>query len=321
MKVFITGGAGFIGSHLCDALVARGDEVSILDNLSTGSKDNIAHLDGKIKVSQGDIRDQSLVESLVADSELVLHMAAALGVDNILENPIESISTNFYGSEIVLGAALKFDKRILIASTSEIYGKNTKQPLSETDDRVIGTPQKLRWTYSDAKALEEATAHFLFLTKQLRVTTIRFFNTVGPRQTGKYGMVIPRFIENALQNKPLQIYGDGAQKRCFLHIQDAIDAVVRVAFSPKTIGTTLNIGNDTEISILELAEKIISFTNSKSPIEFIPYKLAYGLGFEEMQRRVPNIQLINELVEWGPKLDLTNVITDIVKEFRSSKGL
>ena len=186
MRVFITGGAGFIGSHLCDALISRGDEVTILDNLSTGSQENISHLNGKIEVTQGDIRDKALVESLVAKSELVLHMAAALGVDNILENPIESISTNFYGSEVVLDAALKYDKRILIASTSEIYGKNSKQPLSETDDRVIGTPQKLRWTYSDAKALEEATAHFLFLKNQLRVTTIRFFNTVGPRQTGKY---------------------------------------------------------------------------------------------------------------------------------------
>ena len=220
MRVFISGGAGFIGSHLCDALVARGDAVSILDNLSTGSKDNIAHLKGKIKVSQGDIRDKALVESLVADSDLVLHMAAALGVDNILENPIESISTNFYGSEVVLNAAQKYDKRILIASTSEIYGKNTKQPLAETDDRVIGTPQKLRWTYSDAKALEEATAHFLFLTKQLRVTTIRFFNTVGTRQTGKYGMVIPRFVRAAIDNSPLKIFGDGSQSRVFCHVND-----------------------------------------------------------------------------------------------------
>ena len=186
MRVFITGGAGFIGSHLCDALVARGDQVSILDNLSTGSRSNIAHLEGRIKVFKGDIRDQAQVETLVADSELVLHMAAALGVDNILENPIDSISTNFFGSEVVLNAALKYDKRILIASTSEIYGKNTKQPLSEIDDRVIGSPQKLRWSYSDAKALEEAAAYSLFISHRLKVTTARFFNTVGPRQTGKY---------------------------------------------------------------------------------------------------------------------------------------
>ena len=315
MKVFITGGAGFIGSHLCDALIARGDEVSILDNLSTGSKENIAHLDGKIKVSQGDIRDQSLVELLVADSELVLHMAAALGVDNILENPIESISTNFYGSEIVLGAALKFDKRILIASTSEIYGKNTKQPLSETDDRVIGTPQKLRWTYSDAKALEEATAHFLFLTKQLRVTTIRFFNTVGPRQTGKYGMVIPRFVRAAIENKPLKIFGDGSQSRVFCHVGDSVKAILALAANDKTIGEVFNIGGEGEISILELAKLIIRQTNSKSEITFTDYEDAYAAGFEEMARRVPDISKLTNFTGWKPKLDLNAIIDDVSKSY------
>ena len=315
MKVFITGGAGFIGSHLCDALVARGDEVSILDNLSTGSKDNIAHLDGKIKVSQGDIRDQSLVESLVADSELVLHMAAALGVDNILENPIESISTNFYGSEIVLGAALKFDKRILIASTSEIYGKNTKQPLSETDDRVIGTPQKLRWTYSDAKALEEATAHFLFLTKQLRVTTIRFFNTVGPRQTGKYGMVIPRFVRAAIENTPIKIFGDGSQSRVFCHVGDSVKAILALAINDKTIGEVFNIGGEGEISILELAKLIIKQTNSKSKITFTDYEDAYAAGFEEMTRRVPDISKLTNFTGWEPKLGLNAIIDDVSKSY------
>jgi UDP-glucose 4-epimerase len=315
MKVFITGGAGFIGSHLCDALVARGDEVSILDNLSTGSKDNIAHLDGKIKVSQGDIRDQSLVESLVADSELVLHMAAALGVDNILENPIESISTNFYGSEIVLGAALKFDKRILIASTSEIYGKNTKQPLSETDDRVIGTPQKLRWTYSDAKALEEATAHFLFLTKKLRVTTIRFFNTVGPRQTGKYGMVIPRFVRAAIENTPIKIFGDGSQSRVFCHVGDSVKAILALAINDKTIGEVFNIGGEGEISILELAKLIIKQTNSKSKITFTDYEDAYAAGFEEMARRVPDISKLTNFTGWEPKLGLNAIIDDVSKSY------
>jgi len=315
MKVFITGGAGFIGSHLCDALVARGDEVSILDNLSTGSNDNIAHLDGKIKVSKGDIRDQSLVESLVVDSDLVLHMAAALGVDNILENPIESISTNFYGSEIVLGAALKFDKRILIASTSEIYGKNTKQPLSETDDRVIGTPQKLRWTYSDAKALEEATAHFLFLTKQLRVTTIRFFNTVGPRQTGKYGMVIPRFVRAAIENTPLKIFGDGSQSRVFCHVGDSVKAILALAVNDKTIGEVFNIGGEGEISILELAKLIIKQTKSKSEITFTDYEDAYAAGFEEMARRVPDISKLTKFTGWEPKLGLDVIINDVVKSY------
>jgi UDP-glucose 4-epimerase len=316
VRVFITGGAGFIGSHLCDVLVARGDEVSILDNLSTGSKGNIAHLEGKIKVSQGDIRDQALVESLVANSEIVLHMAAALGVDNILENPIESISTNFYGSEVVLNAALKYDKRILIASTSEIYGKNTKQPLSETDDRVIGTPQKLRWTYSDAKALEEATAYFLFLTKQLRVTTIRFFNTVGPRQTGQYGMVIPRFVRAAIEDKPLKIFGDGSQTRVFCHVGDTVKAVLALAGNDKTIGEVFNLGGKGEISILELAKLIIKQTESKSVITFTDYADAYAAGFEDMLRRVPDISKLANFTGWEPNLSLETIIEDVYKSYR-----
>jgi len=313
MRVLITGGAGFIGSHLCDALISRGDEVTILDNLSTGSKSNIAHLEGKIKVSQGDIRDKALVESLVANSELVLHMAAALGVDNILENPIESISTNFYGSEVVLNAALKYGKRILIASTSEIYGKNSKQPLSEIDDRVIGTPQKLRWTYSDAKALEEATAHFLFLTKQLKVTTIRFFNTVGPRQTGKYGMVIPRFVRAAIENKPLKVFGDGSQSRVFCHVSDSVKAILALAINDKTIGEVFNIGGKGEISILDLGKLIIKQTNSKSEITFTEYEDAYAAGFEEMARRVPDISKLTKFIGWEPKLGLDRIIDDVSK--------
>ena len=315
MRVFITGGAGFIGSHLCDVLISRGDEVTILDNLSTGSQENISHLKGKIEVTQGDIRDKPLVESLVANSELVLHMAAALGVDNILENPIESISTNFYGSEVVLGAALKHDKRILIASTSEIYGKNSKQPLSETDDRVIGTPQNLRWTYSDAKALEEATAHFLFLTKQLKVTTIRFFNTVGPRQTGKYGMVIPRFVRAAIENKPLKIFGDGSQTRVFCHVSDSVKAILTLSVNDKSIGEVFNIGGEGEISILELAKLIIKQTNSKSEISFTDYEDAYATGFEEMARRVPDISKLFDFTGWEPKLGLDVIVNDVVKSY------
>lgn len=315
MKVFITGGAGFIGSHLCDALVAKGKEVTILDNLSTGSKRNIAHLKGKVKVFQGDIRDQKLVESLVAESDLVLHMAAALGVDNILENPIESISTNFYGSEVVLGASVKFDKRIIIASTSEIYGKNAKQPLSELDDRVVGTPQKLRWTYSDAKALEEATAHYLFLTKNLKVTTIRFFNTVGPRQTGKYGMVIPRFVSAALSNKPLVIFGDGSQSRVFCHVDDAVRAILKLSTSYKTIGEVFNIGGYGEISIHDLAKMIIELTSSSSSIRFTDYKEAYAVGFEDMARRVPDISKIRSYIGWAPKKDLKEIISDIANNY------
>ena len=313
MKVFITGGAGFIGSHLCDALVAEGKEVTILDNLSTGSKKNIAHLEGKIQVFQGDIRDQKLVESLIENCDIVFHMAAALGVDNILENPIESISTNFHGSEVVLNSAVKHDKRIVIASTSEIYGKNSKQPLSETDDRVIGTPQKLRWTYSDAKALEEATAYSLFLTKQLKVTTVRFFNTVGPRQTGKYGMVIPRFIQAALNDDPINIFGDGKQSRVFCHVSDAVNAMLLLMRDEKTIGEVFNIGGVGELSILDLAKKIISQTKSKSSIIHINYEDAYKIGYEDMARRVPDISKIKNFTNWQPKIDLTTIISDVVK--------
>ena len=311
MKVFITGGAGFIGSHLCDALVAEGKEVTILDNLSTGSTKNIAHLEGKIKVFQGDIRDQKLVESLIESCDLVLHMAAALGVDNILENPIESISTNYLGSEIVLNAATKFDKRIVIASTSEIYGKNPKQPLSETDDRVVGTPQKLRWTYSDAKALEEATAYSLFLTKKLKVTTVRFFNTVGPRQTGQYGMVIPRFVQAALESKPINIFGDGSQTRVFCHVHDAIKATLLLALDSQTVGEVFNIGGVGEITILNLASNIIQQLNSNSKITFTSYGDAYRVGYEDMQRRVPDISKISKFVNWAPKISLDQIIKDV----------
>ena len=311
MRVFITGGAGFIGSHLCDALIAEGKEVTVLDNLSSGSKKNIAHLEGKIQVMQGDIRDQKLVESLVAGSDLILHMAAALGVDNILENPIESISTNYYGSEIVLNAATKYDKRILIASTSEIYGKNSKQPLSETDDRVVGTPQKLRWTYSDAKALEEATAHALFLTKNLKVTTIRLFNTVGPRQIGKYGMVIPRFIKAASTNEPINIFGDGSQSRVFCHVNDATRAILSLTNSKESIGEVFNIGGKGEITILDLAHLVIKTINSKSEIIFTDYSKAYKVGYEDMHRRVPDVSKINKIIGWKPTIDLETTIKDI----------
>ena len=315
MKVFITGGAGFIGSHLCDALIAEGKEVTILDNLSTGSKKNIAQLEGKIKVFQGDIRDQKLVDSLVKNCDLVLHMAAALGVYNILENPIESISTNFHGSEVVLNAAVEYDKRIVIASTSEIYGKNLKQPLSETDDRVVGTPQKLRWTYSDAKALEEAIAYSLFLTKQLKVTTIRLFNTVGPRQTGKYGMVIPRFVQAAIENKPLEIFGDGSQSRVFCHVSDSVKAILALSVNDKTIGEVFNIGGKGEISIIELAKLIIKQTNSISEITFTDYVDAYSPGFEETARRIPDTSKLTKFTGWEPKLGLDAIISDVSKSY------
>jgi UDP-glucose 4-epimerase len=316
MRVFITGGAGFIGSHLADALVARGDAVTILDNMSTGSGSNIAHLEGTIEIIKGDIRDVATVETAMANADLVLHMAAALGVNTILESPIESVSTNFTGSEVVLQAATKLNKRIIIASTSEIYGKNPKQPLNELDDRVVGTPQKIRWTYSDAKALEEAIAHALFLTKGLKVTTVRLFNTVGPRQTGRYGMVVPRFVQAALAGQPITIYGDGTQSRVFCHVADAVKAILFLAADDKSIGEVYNIGGVGETTIKQLAEKIIERTKSTSVITYTAYDDAYPAGYEDMQRRVPDTTKIKNAIGWSPEHTLDPIIDDVAAEFR-----
>ena len=316
MRVFITGGAGFIGSHLTDALIARGDTVTILDNLTTGSAANIAHLEGKVELVQGDIRDAALIEKLMAPADLVLHMAAALGVNTILEKTIESVSINFTGSEVVLNAATKLRKRIIIASTSEIYGKNPAQPLHEESDRVVGAPQKIRWTYSDAKALEEAVAHSLYTTEGLKVTTVRLFNTVGPRQTGRYGMVLPRFVQAALNNEPITIYGDGSQSRVFCHVQDAVNAILTLAATDSTIGDVFNVGGVGETTVKELAEKIIARTNSASTIIYTPYIDAYPAGFEDMQRRVPDITKIKKTIDWEPANTLESIIDDVAASFK-----
>ena len=314
MRVFITGGAGFIGSHLADHYVAAGDQVTILDNFSTGSKANIAHLEGKVATVDGDIRNIELVESLTKDADLVLHMAAALGVNTILESPIESMSTNITGSEVVLNAATKFNKRIIIASTSEIYGKNPKQPLSETDDRVVGAPQKIRWTYSDAKAIEEAMAFALHQEKKLPVTTVRLFNTVGPRQTGRYGMVVPRFVHAALKNEPITIYGDGTQSRVFCHVADAVQAIATMAATDSTIGDVYNVGGTGEVTIKQLAEQVLAITGSGSQITYTPYSEAYPAGFEDIQRRVPDIAKIKSAINWAPTKDLKQIISDIAAQ-------
>jgi UDP-glucose 4-epimerase len=316
MRVLLTGGAGFIGSHLCDALIAQGDTPVILDNLSTGQLSNIAHLANKVEIHQGDIRDVALVNKLTETSDLVLHMAAALGVNTILEKTVESVSTNFTGSEVVLQASLKHNKRIIIASTSEIYGKNPNQPLKETDDRVVGAPQKIRWTYADAKALEEAIAHSLFLTEGLRVSTIRFFNTVGPRQTGRYGMVVPRFVQAATKNEDITIYGDGTQSRVFCHVLDAIDAVLKITKDDKTIGEVFNVGGEGETTIQQLAQKIITNAKSASKITFTAYSDAYPAGFEDMQRRVPDITKAKSALNWKPTRNLDQIISDVAASFK-----
>ena len=311
MRVFITGGAGFIGSHLADHYVSAGHEVSLLDNFSTGSQANIAHRAGTVTTIDGDIRNIDLIDQLTKDADLVLHMAAALGVNTILEAPLESMSTNITGSEVVLNAAAKHNKRIIIASSSEIYGKNPKQPLSETDDRVVGAPQKIRWTYSDAKAIEEAMAFALHQEKKLAVTTVRLFNTVGPRQTGRYGMVVPRFVQAALKNEPITIYGDGNQSRVFCHVVDAVQAISSIAQTDSTIGDVYNVGGVGEVSIKELAEKVIAITGSKSTITYTSYSDAYPAGFEDIQRRVPDISKIKSAINWSPTKDLDQIISDI----------
>jgi len=311
----VTGGAGFIGSHLCDALITNDYEITVLDNLSTGREYNIAHLTRNINLVKGDIRDKSLVESLVLKNDLIFHLAASVGVENILKNPLESISTNFFGSYVVLNATAKYSKRVVIASTSEIYGKNLKQPLSETDDRVIGSPQKLRWSYSDAKALEEAAAFSLYQSHGLKVTTVRLFNTVGPRQSGEYGMVLPRFVKAAIENKPLKIFGNGLQSRVFCHVHDAVKAMLMVGLNDESIGEVYNIGGLGEITILELAKKVIDLLNSKSEIIFVKYEDAYSLGFEDMERRVPNISKIKNKMGWEPVIQLETIINDIAKSF------
>lgn len=307
----MTGGAGFIGSLLTRELSNAGQEITVIDNISTGALENIDNLGGTIKFVRGDIRDAALVKDLVFESDVVYHMAAALGVDNIMNNTLDSISINFEGSEMVLSACTEFDKRVLIASTSEVYGKNPKQPLSEEDDRVVGTPQKIRWTYSDAKALEEAVAHSLFLQGKLRVTTVRFFNTVGPRQTGMYGMVLPRFVAAALKGEDIRIFGNGDQTRVFCHVSDAVRAVIGLMSDDSTIGEVYNIGGVGEISINDLAKMIIKLTKSSSSITHIPYSEAYPIGYEDMMRRVPNINKIKAKIGWWPEKSLEEIILDV----------
>ena len=284
MKYLVTGGAGFIGSHLTEQLIARGDQVVILDNLSTGLSDNLSNIKSKVEFEQGNILDQSLVEKLVLNSDYVVHLAAVLGVLNIVNKPLESLKSNLQGTEIVLEAANKYKKPILIASTSEVYGKNNKVPLNEEDDRIIGHPLISRWSYSEAKAIDESLAYFYFLEEGLQSRIVRFFNTVGPRQLGNYGMVVPRFVNSALKGETLSVYGSGEQIRCFCHVNDAVKGLLLVMDSDKAVGEVFNIGNNQQISIMELAKKVIEITSSKSTIEKISYEKAYPQGFEDGHR-------------------------------------
>jgi len=314
VKVLITGGTGFIGSHLCEQFESLDAEVICLDNLSTSSVKNIENL-RKTKFVLGDIKDSVLINDLVSSVDVVIHLAAAVGVKTILSNPVDSIQTNFIGSETVLHACNKSNKRVIIASTSEIYGKNLKQPLSETDDRVMGAPQKLRWSYADAKALEESVAHSLFLKDGLRVTTVRFFNIVGPRQSSAYGMVLPNFIENAISNKPIRVFGSGNQTRVFCHVKDVIGAMVKLINREDTIGEVFNIGGSQEISMMDLAVKVKLILSSRSNIILEPYENYYEAGFEDMIKRTPDLRKLRSFITWQPKFDLDSIIKDIAKSY------
>jgi UDP-glucose 4-epimerase len=311
VKYLITGGAGFIGSHLAEKLIARGDQVVVFDNLSTGSAANLSGIKEKITFQEGSILDKAEVQKLVSESDYVVHLAAALGVFNIVNKPLESLRTNLQGSEIVLEACDKYRKPVLVASTSEIYGKNDKVPLNEEDDRIIGHPLKSRWSYSEAKAVDESLAYFYYLENQLPIRIVRFFNTVGPRQVGHYGMVVPRFVSAALKNESLSVYGSGDQIRCFCHVDDAVIALLLVMDSEKAVGEVFNVGNNHQISIMELAKKVIEITKSTSTIEKIAYEKAYPEGFEDMQRRVPDISKIKSVLGWTPEIGLDQIIKDI----------
>ena len=316
MRILVTGGAGFIGSHLCERLVNDGHSVTAIDNFSTGCASNLANLAGKdgFTLIEGSILDTNQLHPLIEDSEYIFHLAAAVGVFNIVKNSLASLLTNIRGTENILELAHLTNTPVFLTSSSEVYGKNISDSLKESDDRILGSPITLRWSYSEAKAIDESLAYAYFVEKHLETRIVRFFNTVGPRQLGAYGMVVPRFIKSALVNEPITIYGDGNQTRCFAHVYDVIDAVIAIAFADNTIGKVINIGNDFEISINGLAQRIITEIGSKSEIVYVPYEEAYGDGFEDMERRVPNIELINQLVGWKPKRDLKTMISDISEE-------
>jgi len=319
MRILVTGGAGFIGSHLCERLVNDGHVVTAIDNFSTGRVENLSNLNasGNFNLIEGSILDSNTLNPLIQESEYVFHLAAAVGVFNIVSNPLASLLTNIRGTENVLEAANSSRTPVFLSSSSEVYGKNISDSLKESDDRILGSPVKLRWSYSEAKAIDESLAYAYFVERQLETRIVRFFNTVGPRQLGAYGMVVPRFVKAALANEPITIYGDGSQTRCFAHVFDVVDAVIDIAFAENTIGKVINIGNNFEISINDLAKKIVNETNSNSEIIYVSYVEAYGDGFEDMERRVPNIGLIKQLVGWEPRRNLSTIISDISVEMKN----
>ena len=318
MRVLITGGAGFIGSHLTDELIAGGNDVIALDDLSTGSFDNIEHLDGnkRFRFVEGTILNESLVDKLVEQSDVVYHLAAAVGVDLIVKKPLESLITNIKGSEVVLEMVYRYHKKVLITSTSEIYGKNANGPLKEEDDRILGSPLKARWGYSTAKAVDEMLAYIYWRQKKVPSVIVRLFNTVGPRQTGTYGMVVPRFINQALKGEDITVYGSGKQSRCFLHVKDVVVTLIKLMYNKDAEGKVFNIGSQEEITVEGLAQRVIEITKSKSKLIYIPYDKAYEEGFEDMQRRVPDTTKVRDMVGFKPTMDLNEIVKSVVEYSR-----
>lgn len=316
MRYLITGGAGFIGSHLTDALIARGDRVTVLDDLSTGSIENLRHLldDDRVEFVEGSILDADLVDRCVAETDVCLHLAAAVGVELILEQPLDSLLRNVRGSDNVISAVARHGRKVLVASSSEVYGKNNSGALSESSDRILGPPSTARWAYSTAKAFAEVLAGACGYEQGTESVVVRFFNTVGPRQTGAYGMVLPRFVVQALAGEPLTVYGDGTQTRCFTHVSDLTKAVLRLVDTEAATGHTFNIGSPHEISILDLARRVVERTGSSSEIVRIPYDEAYGEGFEEIGRRKPDLSLIKRITGWAPTFSIDDMIDDVIAD-------
>ena len=312
----VTGGAGFIGSHLVEALLERGEMVVALDNLSTGRLRNLDHLGNhpNLRFVHGSVLDELAVDELMHKCDVVVHLAAAVGVKLIVEEPLRSFTTNIRGSEIVIESAFRHRRPILLTSTSEIYGKNTVVPLKEEDDRVLGTPSVARWAYSTAKAVDEILAYAYHRERGLPTTVVRLFNTVGPRQSPAYGMVVPRLVRQAVAGQPLTIHGDGTQSRCFCHVSDVVRALLGLLDDPRAVGGTFNVGSQEEISIRGLAERIIAKTGTSSRIELVPYELAYPAGFEDMQRRLPSIDKVRNLIGWQPKHNLDDILSEAIAE-------
>jgi UDP-glucose 4-epimerase len=318
VRALITGGAGFIGSHLSEALLDRGHDVLILDNLSTGSIDNISHLKGRpgFEYFIDTVNNEPVLAELIDRSDVVFHFAAAVGVKLIVEQPVHTIETNVHGTEVVLKHANKKKKLVVIASTSEVYGKSNDVPFREDSDLVMGPTPKHRWAYACSKAIDEFLALAYWKEKKLPVIIVRFFNTVGPRQTGQYGMVIPNFVRQALAGEPITVFGDGTQSRAFTHVNDVVDALIRLVAEPKAIGKVINIGTMQEVSIAYLAERVRDLAASPSSIKFIPYDQAYESGFEDMPRRVPDLTRVRELIGYEPKHSLDDILVQVIEYFR-----